>query len=187
MNKNLEDLELIEKQRYLIPCKCRICKKGFQDIMLAQRHVFEEHPDRKKKNIIDNIVWNLEDDMKKYRILQDLEAKRNSILKKLNDDREIEKAIIPPLLKIRKKEYQLKSFIDSKTESRDKKPSDEEITALAKDLNKQLRNFLKNIKDVSMGKEIQKLLKKKKTTIESLEEDVNKYLIIKKVLQIIEK
>ncbi|NHI93341.1 MAG: hypothetical protein EAX96_12720 [Candidatus Lokiarchaeota archaeon] len=179
-----DPLFLIEKQRYLIPCKCKICKKGFQDIMICQRHIFEEHSDREQRNIIDNMVWNVDDDAKKYAILQDLEEHRNLILKKLNDLNEIEKAEIPSKIKIRKTEYELKAFVDSlKSEN---KPSNDVINAYQKDLKKQCNRFLNTIKDIAMSKEVENTLKKKQTEIDSISSEIDMYLSIKKVIDIIE-
>lgn len=48
----IEDIELrlklISKSRYLIPCKCVICDKKFEDIIIGGAHVYEKHKDRKK-------------------------------------------------------------------------------------------------------------------------------------------
>ena len=182
-----EAINLIEKQRYLIPCKCNICKKGFSDIMLCQQHINEEHADREKRNIIDNMIWNVEDDTKKYAILQDLEDQRTIILKKINDLNEIEKIDIPVKIKIKNKEYELKSFVNSITEKdKDKRPSDDAISAYQKDLIKQFKRFLSTIKSVTMGKEVENRLKKKKTEIDSLSDEIDTFLSVKKVIDIIE-
>ena len=184
---NKDSIELIEKQRYLIPCKCKICKKGFSDIMLCQRHIFEEHPDREKRNIIDNMVWNVEDDVKKYAILQELEDQRTEILKKINDFTVLEKIEIPTRIKIKTKEYELKSFVNSITNgNKDERPSDDAIKTYKKDLEKQLKRFLDKIQDVPMGKEVENRLKNKKIELDSISSKIEKYLGIKKVLEIIE-
>ena len=179
-------LKLIEKQRYLIPCKCKICKKGFQDIMICQKHIYDEHKNREKANIIENIVWNVDDDVKKYNILKKLEKERNAILKKLTDDRELEGIEVPSTLKIKTKEYGLQAFIESLTD-KEKKPGEKAIKEYYMDLEKQFSNYINSIKKVSMGKEVEKILKNKKTSIQSLEEDVKKYLILKKAMALIGK
>jgi len=181
-----DSINLIEKQRYLIPCKCKICKKGFQDLMIGQRHVYEDHKDREKPNIIDNLIWNVDDDIKKYHILKKLERERNLILKKLIDEKELEGIKIPNSLKIRTKTYELNSFIDSVLD-KEKKPDDKTIKEYKKDLDRQFSNYEKAIKKVSMGKEVQNVLKNKKTSIQSLEADVKKYLILKKANSLIPK
>lgn len=181
-----DSITLIEKQRYLIPCKCRICKKGFSDIMLCQRHIFEEHPNREKRNIIDNMIWNVEDDVKKYEILQEMEDQRTEILKKLNDYTLLEKVEIPVKIKIKTKEYELKSFVNSIIDgNKDERPSDDAIKAYKKDLEKQLKRFLDKIQDIPMGKEVEYRLKNKKTELDNLSGKIEKFLSIKKVLEIL--
>ncbi len=181
-----ESLRLIEKQRYLIPCKCRICNKGFEDIMICQKHIYKEHEKREKTNIIDNIIWNVEDDIKKYEILKKLEDERNLILKKLTDDKELEEIEIPLTIKIKNKEYELKSFIDS-LDDKDKKPEEKIIKDYSKELEKQISNYINAIKRVSMGKEVQAVLKDKKTTIQSLMNDIDNYTVLRKAIQLIDK
>ena len=181
-----DSIDLIEKQRYLIPCKCKICKKSFQDLMIGQKHIYEDHKDREKSNIIDNLIWNVDDDIKKYNILKKLEAERNLILKKLTEEKELENIEIPMKLKIKIKEYEIKSFIDSLSGKGDK-PEEKEIKEYYKELEKHLSNYIKAIKKVSMGNEVDKVLKNKKPNIKSLEEEIKTYLIIKKALALIGK
>ncbi|MHA1298907.1 MAG: hypothetical protein ACTSO9_05625 [Candidatus Helarchaeota archaeon] len=106
-------LELIKKMRYLIPCTCKICKKTFSDLILGEEHIYEEHKKREKSNVIENLEWNLEEDNRKWRILKEIDEKRNEILNKLRDDESIIlSASVPAIFKIGKEKYNLKNIVD---------------------------------------------------------------------------
>ena len=178
-----EQLKLIEKQRYLIPCQCKICKSRFDDIILCQIHIFEEHPDRKNENIVDNMTWNVEADIRRYKILQELEGLRNRILKKLNDPREISESNIPSSIKIKNKEVNVNSFINSITnQDKDKKPSKDQIEEMTKSLYTSVEKYIERIIKDKMGREVDKMIKKKKLDITTIVDDLPTYLGVKKAI-----
>lgn len=93
-------IKQVEKDRYLIPCKCKICSKPFADIMVGIHHISNDHRNREEKNVIDNLSWNIEEDLKKWEILQELKTKRDEIINKLNDDKAIDQATIPDVVEL---------------------------------------------------------------------------------------
>jgi len=106
-----ELLKQIEKDRYLIPCKCKICNKSFKDVLLGTQHVYDKHPKREIKNVVDNLSWNIEADLKKWEILQILKIKRDKIINKLNDERAIEAANIPSVVEIQRKKADISGIM----------------------------------------------------------------------------
>ncbi len=132
MSINSEELlKRIEKDRYLIPCKCKVCNKTFKDVVLGTQHVYDDHPKRDVKNVIDNLTWNLDDDLKKWKVLQVLKVKRDKIINKLSDERAIDAATIPDLVEIQRKNADISGIMQpllSDLEKTEKPAKKEEAT-----------------------------------------------------------
>lgn len=130
-----EFLGQIEKTRYLIPCKCSICSKSFPDIIIGSRHVSEQHPRREKRNVVENLTWDVKSDLKYWEILQSLRIKRDRIISKLKDENAIIQAKIPEVIDIARKKVNVVKLIEtlevdlSKKEEKESKKdeSEEEI------------------------------------------------------------
>jgi predicted XRE-type DNA-binding protein len=108
-----EFLNQIEKTRYLIPCKCSICAKSFPDIIVGSRHVSEQHPRREKRNVVENLTWDVKTDLKHWEILQSLRLKRDRIISKLKDDNAIMQAKIPEVIDIARKKVNVLKLIET--------------------------------------------------------------------------
>ncbi|TFG05144.1 MAG: hypothetical protein EU536_02890 [Promethearchaeota archaeon] len=109
--KTDELLTRIEKDRYLISCKCKLCNKQFKDIILGSQHVYDEHPKREIKNVVDNLVWDLQTDLKQWNLLQTLKLKRDAIINRLNDEKAINKAEIPATIEIVRRKVDISELI----------------------------------------------------------------------------
>ena len=123
--KSEEILKRIEKDRYLISCKCSICNKSFKDIILGTQHITDEHPKREKNNVIDNLTWDVKDDLKKWEILQELRTKRDEIINMLSDTKAIEGANIPEVVEIQRKKANISGIMSALIADM-KKPDEEE-------------------------------------------------------------
>ena len=159
--------------------------------MLGQNHIFEIHKDRKERNVIINLTWNVEDDAKKYAILQDLEEKRNLILKYINDENKVQDATIPEEFKIGKSSKTsvllVKPTITAILDDNSSELDDlEKIEHINKELEKKFRNFMKSIHNVIMSKEVETTLKNKQGVIDQFLTTIDQYLGIKKALNILE-
>ena len=131
--KEQEFLTQIEKTRYLIPCKCSICAKSFPDLILGSHHVSDQHPKREKKNVIENLTWDIKTDLKHWEILQSLRLKRDKIISKLKDENAIIQAKIPEVIDIARKKVNVLKLIETlevdlskKQEAASKKEESEE-------------------------------------------------------------
>ncbi|MHA1264332.1 MAG: hypothetical protein ACTSRS_03775 [Candidatus Helarchaeota archaeon] len=129
-----EILADIEKNRYLISCKCKICNKNFKDIILGSQHVYNDHPKRAVRNVIDNLTWDYNNDLRQWTKLQALKAKRDMIITKLTDEYAISEAKIPEIIEIARRNVNITGLIETllkemiqKEESSKKKEEDEEI------------------------------------------------------------
>jgi predicted XRE-type DNA-binding protein len=103
----------IEKNRYLIPCKCTICNKSFEDLILGSRHVSEKHQNREVKNVIENLTWDVKSDLKNWEILQSLKIKRDTIISRLTNENAIKQATIPETIEIARKKVNITSLIEN--------------------------------------------------------------------------
>lgn len=106
-----EILSRIEKVRYLIPCKCLICNKSFDDIMLGTQHITDTHSKRKVKNVIENLSWDVKDDLKKWVILQELRTTREQTIQKLTDINAIDQAKLPEIVEIQRKKANIAEML----------------------------------------------------------------------------
>ncbi len=106
-----EILSRIEKVRYLIPCKCSICDKSFDDIMLGTLHITDKHSKRKVKNVIENLSWDVKDDLKKWVILQELRTTREQVIQKLTDINAIDQAKLPDVVEIQRKKANIAEML----------------------------------------------------------------------------
>ena len=123
--KPAEIIKNVEKTRYLIPCKCKICNKSFDDLILGTLHISTDHRKREKTNVIDNLSWNVRDDLKKWDVLQELRAKRDLIINKLSDEKAIDQATIPDIVEIQRKKADISEIMKallSDLEKAEKKP-----------------------------------------------------------------
>jgi len=111
--KQVELLTQIEKNRYLIPCKCTICNKPFDDLILGSRHVSEKHQKREIKNVIENLTWDVKTDLKNWEILQSLRIKRDTIISKLTNENAIKQAAIPEIIEIARKKMNITKLIEN--------------------------------------------------------------------------
>lgn len=134
MSTKIEEvLTRIEKDRYLISCKCNICNKTFKDLIIGTQHVYMDHPKRENRNVIDNLSWDLQDDLKQWKILQKLKLKRDLIISKLTDENAIKKAEIPEVFEIVRRKVSLSDLIKTLEEElatkevKSKKAEDEEV------------------------------------------------------------
>ncbi|HUY00590.1 MAG TPA: hypothetical protein VMV49_13605 [Candidatus Deferrimicrobium sp.] len=106
-----ELLSRIEKDRYLISCKCSICNKPFKDLILGSLHISEDHPKRPIKNVIENLSWDLKEDMKNWDILLSLKEKRDQVIAELKDENAINQAQIPEVIDIARKKVSITKLI----------------------------------------------------------------------------
>lgn len=114
MSENQQELlSQIEKTRYLIPCKCNICSKSLPDILVGSRHVTDQHPRREKRNVIENLTWDIKNDLKHWEILQSLRLKRDKIISKLKDEDAIIQAKIPEVIDIARKKVNVLKLIET--------------------------------------------------------------------------
>ncbi len=139
-SKTDEILKRIEKDRYLIPCKCLICNKSFPDVVLGTHHISKDHPKRKIKNVIDNLSWNIKDDLKKWEILLELKAERDRIINKLNDENAIKQAKIPDIVEIYRKKADISEIMKAlirdfeTSEAKQEVEEEEEIEEIEEEL-----------------------------------------------------
>lgn len=110
---NQELLTQIEKNRYLIPCKCTICNKPFDDIILGSRHISEKHQKREVKNVIENLTWDVKSDLKNWEILQSLKIKRDTIISRLTNENAIKQATIPEIVEIARRKLNITKLIEN--------------------------------------------------------------------------
>ncbi len=124
-------LTRIEKDRYLITCKCKICNKSYKDLILGSQHVYENHPKREIKNVIENLSWDLQDDLKQWKALQKLKSKRDVIIARLTDDIAINQADIPEIIEIVRRKVSISELIrtlqEELTKKEDKSQKKEEV------------------------------------------------------------
>jgi hypothetical protein len=111
--KQQEFLNQIEKNRNLIPCKCSICAKSFPDIIIGSHHISDQHPKREKRNVIENLTWDIKNDLKHWEILQSLRLKRDRIISKLKDENAIIQAKIPEVIDIARKKVNVIKLIET--------------------------------------------------------------------------
>jgi len=114
-------LARIEKDRYLIACKCKLCNKSFKDLLIGSQHVYENHPKREIKNVIENLSWDLQDDLKHWKTLQKLKSKRDVIIARLTDDTAINQAEIPEIIEIVRRQVSISELIKTLQEELTKK------------------------------------------------------------------
>ncbi|MHA1377967.1 MAG: hypothetical protein ACTSRG_06260 [Candidatus Helarchaeota archaeon] len=164
----------IKRTRYLIPCKCKICKKKFKDIILATRHINQTHKER-KSNIIENLEWNLEIDNKNWKILNDIEEKRSKILWDLYDDDTILTAKVPKIIKIGKEEYRLRNLVEG-LEKLDKSKLDKVIDNLKRRVTRYMDSLTGE--KYFIGDDV--ILPKSKRAITKIGNELEKILGIKK-------
>lgn len=135
MSSRIDDvLTRIAKDRYLITCKCKICNKSFKDIILGSQHIYENHPKREIKNVVENLSWDLQDDLKQWKTLQKLKSKRNAIIARLTDETAINQAEIPEKIEIVRRQVSISELIKTLQEElikkdikSKKKEEDEEV------------------------------------------------------------
>ncbi|MFX1294943.1 MAG: hypothetical protein ACFFD2_08850 [Promethearchaeota archaeon] len=192
-----EILKRIEKDRYLIPCKCLICEEKFKDVILGSHHIFKKHPKRKIKNVIDNLSWDIKADLKKWEILQELKNKKDFIINTLSDETTIFQARIPDVVEIQrkkaniseimkalladfeKKEESLKNGeieediddIDEEIDERDFESSEEDIADDDEETTIEDAKKQENNKNITSRK-----TSKKKNLCELLERELEKYI-----------
>ena len=187
----------IEKDRYLIPCKCLICNKHYKDLLLGSQHVYEDHTDREKKNVIENLSWDLQFDLKKWEILQQLIAKRDIIISKLSDIYAIEQASIPEVVEIQRKKANISEIMNAllrDLEKKEKTSEDKEIDEEIEDIEEEIdeRDFesleTKEIKEQTSSKKekddekseavksTSSKVSKRRNLCELLEREVEKYV-----------
>lgn len=135
-----EVIKNIEKSRYLIPCTCKICKNSFKDIVIAINHIATEHKKREKMNVIENLSWKIQDDLKKWKLLQELKIKRNMIISKLFDENAINQAKIPDIVEIYRKKADISGIMSAlmtaleKPEKKLEEGADEAVEELEEDI-----------------------------------------------------
>ncbi|NVM55205.1 MAG: hypothetical protein HWN66_15980 [Candidatus Helarchaeota archaeon] len=135
-----EVIKNIEKSRYLIPCTCKICKNSFKDIVIATNHIATEHKKREKMNVIENLSWKIQDDLKKWKLLQELRIKRNMIISKLFDENAINQAKIPDIVEIYRKKADISGIMSAlmtaleKPEKKLEEGADEAVEELEEDI-----------------------------------------------------
>ncbi len=173
-------LELIQRGRYLIPCSCTICKEKFKDIIIGEDHVYEKHKNREKDNVIDNLEWDIVNDNKNWTILQEIEEKRNNILRTLNDEDTLIASNIPKTFSIGKENYNLNKIVDGQ-ENIEKNIMDKLIDKLKNRVIKFRDNILGD--NYLIGEDVIKDLNKRKIT--KYEQDLDEILGIQKAYLIL--
>ncbi|MHA1145912.1 MAG: hypothetical protein ACTSRW_14315 [Candidatus Helarchaeota archaeon] len=199
MSKSLAEkrIKLIQRQRYLIKCKCKICNSVFPDIIEGQIHITDKHPDRTVRDVIKNLSWNIEDDARKYAKLQELEDKRKFLFKQLFDNKKILEASVPfKTTKGRSKrldEVEIKPIIDNITQGEYSKLQKKDLEKLKEDIEKRIYSrlkkehddFINEFQNLNMADEVQKALKGKPTILDNYLKELDYHLGIKKAYDIV--
>ncbi|MFX0133910.1 MAG: hypothetical protein ACFFDN_09710 [Candidatus Hodarchaeota archaeon] len=134
-------LKLIQRTRYLVPCSCIICKQRFKDIILGEDHVYKQHKDRKLDNVIDNLEWDIEKDDKHWKIMKEIEVRRDKIIRALYDEDLLISIDIPKIFQIGKENMNLKNIVVG-SEKIEKSKKDKLIDRLKNRVSKYKNNLL---------------------------------------------